>query len=60
MMGALKGQAKAVVAGVIGLAAFLAPVVDDGLAPSEALGALVAGLTAYAAVYWTPNKGAED
>ena len=58
-MGALKGQAKAIVAGVIGTAAFLAPVVDDGLAASEVLGALVAGLTAYGAVYWTPNKEAD-
>lgn len=55
-MEALKGQAKALVAGAIGAAAFLAPVVDDGLAASEGLGALVAGLTAYGAVYWTPNR----
>lgn len=51
----LKRAAKAYVAAVIAAGSFLAPVVDDGLLVSEGIGAAVAGLTAWQAVYWTPN-----
>ena len=50
-----KGTAKATVAAVIAAGSYLAPVVDDGLLPSEAIGALLAGLIAWQAVYWTPR-----
>lgn len=50
--------AKAYVAAAIAAGSFLAPVVDDGLAASEAIGVLVAGLTAWQAVYWTPTPDA--
>lgn len=51
----LKRAAKAYVAAAIAAGSFLAPVVDDGLLASEAIGASVAGLVAWQAVYWTPN-----
>jgi hypothetical protein len=51
----LKAAAKAYVAAAIAAGSFLAPVVDDGLAPSEGIGALLAGLVAWQAVYWLPN-----
>ena len=47
--------AKAYVAAAIAAGSFLAPVVDDGLLASEAIGTAVAGLVAWQAVYWTPN-----
>lgn len=48
--------AKAWVGGTIAAAAFLGPVVDDGLAVSEGLGVLGAFLVAFQAVYWTTNQ----
>jgi hypothetical protein len=48
-------RAKSIVAGVIAGAAFLVPVVDDGMEPSEWLGLVVAFLAAQQATYWTPN-----
>ncbi len=51
----LKRAAKAYVAGAIAGGSFLAPVVDDGLLVSEAIGAVTAALVAWQAVYWTPN-----
>jgi hypothetical protein len=39
---------------VIAAGSFLAPVVDDGLLVSEAIGAAIAGLVAWQSVYWTP------
>lgn len=46
---------KAVLAGVGGLLAFLAPVVDDGVSLGELLGALAAALAAGGLVYGVPN-----
>lgn len=49
---------KAIVAGVLGFIAFLAPsaVIDDGLVWSEVLGALLAGATAAGVTWGIPNK----
>lgn len=54
----LKKGAKAYVGAVIAAGSFLAPVVDDGLLASEGIGCLLAGLVAWQAIYWTPNKPA--
>lgn len=51
----LARTAKAYMAAAVAAGSFLAPVVDDGLLASEAIGCLVAGLTAWQVVYWTPN-----
>ncbi len=51
----LRRTAKAYVGAAIATGSFLAPVVDDGLLASEAIGAAVAGLTAWQAIYWTPG-----
>lgn len=51
----LQSARKAVLAGVLGASAFLAPVVDDGLSPGESLGALAAALTSAGVVYRVPN-----
>lgn len=51
----LKRAAKAYVAALVSAGSFLAPVIDDGLLASEAIGAFTAGLVAWQAVYWTPN-----
>lgn len=55
MKGHLRRAAKAYVAAAIAAGSFLAPVVDDGLLASEAIGGGVAALVAWQAVYWTPN-----
>jgi hypothetical protein len=52
----LSGRAaKAYVGGAVAALAFAAPVVDDGLTASEALGILSAALVAFQAVFWTSN-----
>lgn len=55
MTGHLRKTAKAYVAAAIAAGAFVAPVVDDGLAASEAIAAAVAALVAWQGVYWTPR-----
>lgn len=50
--------AKAYVAAGIAALAFAVPVVDDGLAVSEALGILSAALVAFQGVFWTTNRPA--
>lgn len=52
--------AKAVVGAVVAGASAAIPLVDDGLAASEALGVLVATLTAFGAVWATPNRDPEE
>lgn len=51
----LPPYAKAIVGFIAAAAAFLVPVVDDGLLASEILGALVAGLAGGGLVYGVPN-----
>lgn len=46
---------KALLAALAAAAAFLAPMVDDGLTAGEALGALAAALTGGGLVYRVPN-----
>lgn len=60
MRAALRGQAKALVSGVVAGLAFLLPGVDDGVSASEAIGATLAALTAWQAVYWTDNGGEDQ
>lgn len=52
--------AKAYLAGLIAVVAFLAPVVDDGVAWSEALGAIGTFLVAFQGVFWLPNDSEEE
>ena len=54
----MKRQAKAIVAGVVAGLSFAVPVVDDGLAPSEALGIALAALVGWQAVFWVKDKEA--
>lgn len=51
----MKAYAKAIVGALVAAASFAAPVVDDGLAPSEVLGILLAALVGFQTVYWTSN-----
>lgn len=50
--------AKAYAAGVAAGLAYLGPVVDDGLAASEAVRAAGVVLAAFQLVFWTPNAKA--
>lgn len=50
--------AKAYVGGAIAALSYAVPVVDDGLAVSEALGVLLAALAGFQGVYWVTNKAA--
>lgn len=50
-----KRAAKAYVAAAIAACSYLAGVVDDGIAASEALTTVGAALAAWQGVYWTPN-----
>lgn len=52
----IRRTAKAWVAAAVAGLGYLTPGVDDGLAASEALGALLAGLVAWQGVYWVRNK----
>lgn len=56
----MKGQLKAIVAGVIAALSFAIPVVDDGVVPSEVGGILLAGVIAWQSVYWIKNGGVEE
>lgn len=49
-------QLKAIVAGLVAGLSFLAPGVDDGLLWSEGIGAVLATLVGWQAVYWTSNR----
>lgn len=51
--------AKAYVGAAVAAIAFATPVVDDGLAASEALGIAGAALVAFQAVFWTSNSKAD-
>lgn len=52
----IKPYAKAALAGVIAALSFAIPVVDDGLAVSEGLGIVLAGLIGLGVVYRVPNR----
>lgn len=52
--------AKSILSGVIAAISFAIPVVDDGLAPSEVLGVILAGLVGLGVVYAVPNKPASE
>lgn len=52
----MKGQLKALTAGVVAGLSFAIPVVDDGVVPSEVGGILLAFVVAWQSVYWVKNK----
>lgn len=52
--------AKAVVGAIIAGASAAIPLVDDGLSVGDALGILVAALTALGAVWAVPNTDPDD
>lgn len=52
----MKSYAKSLLSGVIAACSYAIPVVDDGLAPSEALGIVLAGLVGLGVVYAVPNR----
>jgi hypothetical protein len=54
----MKQYAKSILSGIIAATSFAIPVVDDGLAPSEVLGIVLAGLIGLGIVYAVPNKPA--
>lgn len=54
-MNKLIRSAKAIVASAVAGLSFAIPVVDDGLAASEALGIVLAAIVGFQAVYWTPR-----
>lgn len=51
----MRGYRKAIVGGVVACLSFLAPVVNDGVSPSELVGALLALVTGFQVTYWTRN-----
>ncbi len=51
----VRSTATAWVAAGVAALGYLVPVVDDGLTASEGLGAALAALVAWQAVYWTRN-----
>lgn len=53
----MRAYSKAILAGLAGAISYAIPVVDNGLAPSEALGILLAGLTSAGIVAVVPNAG---
>lgn len=55
----MKSIAKAILGGIISALSFAAPVVDDGLTPSEVLGIMLAGLVAFGAVWGVKNAPAD-
>lgn len=54
----MNAYAKAILAGIVAALSFAVPVVDDGLAVSEVLGIILAGLTGTGLVYAIPNRPA--
>lgn len=51
----IKGQLKAITAGIVAGLSYAIPVVDDGLSAAEGLGIVLAAVVGWQAVYWTTN-----
>ncbi|SDC13688.1 hypothetical protein [Nocardioides lianchengensis] len=49
----IRRTTKAWIAAAVAGLGYLVPVIDDGMAAPEALGAVLAALVAWQAVYWT-------